>query len=324
MNITVILCTYNRCASLALALESVAASDLPTAVEWEVLVVDNNSTDATRTVVETFCQKYPGRFRYLFEPRQGLSQARNAGIREAGGEILAFMDDDVTVEPTWLQNLTANLRDSEWSGAGGRILPEQPFSPPPWLSIRGPYGLGGVLALFDRGDNPGELDWVPFGTNMAFRSAMFEKYGGFRTDLGRCGDQLLSGEDTEFGRRLVQAKERLRYEPSAVVYHPVPDKRLRKEYFLTWYFEFGRSLIREGGRGPDIWGIPRPYFSIAKKAATSMAVFAFRWMLAVKPQQRFFNKVMVWWQAGQIKEYYDLARPAQEKTAHSFSKRPTR
>jgi glucosyl-dolichyl phosphate glucuronosyltransferase len=309
MNITVILCTYNRCASLPRALASVAASELPSAVKWEVLVVDNNSTDETRAVVEEFCRLHPGRFRYLFERRQGLSQARNAGIREARGEVLAFMDDDVTVEPSWLLNLTANLQGTEWAGAGGRILPERSFSPPPWLSLHGPYGLGGVLALFDRGDKPGQLDWVPFGTNMAFPRSMFEKYGEFRTDLGRCGDQLLSGEDTEFGHRLVRGKERLRYEPLAVVYHPVPENRLRKEYFLAWYFDFGRSLIRESGRGPDIWGIPRPYFSIVKKTATSMAIFAFRWMVAVNPQERFFNKVMVWWQAGQIVEMYRLANP---------------
>jgi glycosyltransferase involved in cell wall biosynthesis len=313
MNLTVILCTYNRGASLSRALASVAASELPNALTWEVLVVDNNSTDETRAVIEKFCQQYPGRFRYLFEPRQGLSQARNAGIRQARGEILAFMDDDVTVEPTWLCNLTANLQNGEWAGAGGRILPEQTFSPPPWLSLHGPYGLGGVLALFDRGNEPGELDWVPFGTNMAFRASMFQKYSGFRTDLGRCGGELLSGEDTEFGHRLVQAKERLRYEPSAVVYHPVPEKRLRKEYFLAWYFDFGRSLVREAGRGSNICGIPRPYFSILKKAATSLAIFAFRWLFAWNPQQRFFNKVMVWWQAGQITEMYRLAQNAEKQ-----------
>src|SRR5580704_17634223 len=85
MNITVILCTYNRCASLPRALASVAASELPSAVKWEVLVVDNNSTDETRAVLEEFCHLHPGRVRYLLERRQGLSQARNAGIREARG-----------------------------------------------------------------------------------------------------------------------------------------------------------------------------------------------------------------------------------------------
>lgn len=111
MNITVILCTYNRCESLAKALESAAALRLPESVEWEVLVVDNNSTDQTREVVEAFCRRHTGRFRYLFERQQGKSYALNAGIREAGGNVLAFTDEDVTVEPPWLKNLTAALHD---------------------------------------------------------------------------------------------------------------------------------------------------------------------------------------------------------------------
>ena len=99
MRITVILCTLNRCQSLAETLESIAISTLPDSVDWEILVVDNNSTDHTREVVEEFGRRYPDRFRYIFEPRPGKSYALNAGIREAQGEILAFTDDDVTVEP---------------------------------------------------------------------------------------------------------------------------------------------------------------------------------------------------------------------------------
>src|ERR1700722_6737317 len=107
--ITVIICTYNRCQTLQRALASVAASVLPPDVEWEVLVANNNSTDQTREAIEEFCRKYPGRFRYLLETRQGKSYALNSAIREAHGGILVFIDDDVIVEPTWLQNLTAAL-----------------------------------------------------------------------------------------------------------------------------------------------------------------------------------------------------------------------
>ncbi len=107
MNITVILCTYNRAETLSKALQSVAFSELPKSLEWEVLVVDNNSRDQTHDVVEGFCRQYPGRFRYLFEPQQGKSHALNSGIREARGDVLAFMDDDVTVEPAWWQNASS-------------------------------------------------------------------------------------------------------------------------------------------------------------------------------------------------------------------------
>src|SRR5579862_5854161 len=105
MDITVILCTYNRCDSLRKTLSSVAASGVPDNVTWEILVVDNNSKDRTRETVEDFCRAYPNRFRYLFEPCQGKSYALNAGISNSMGNILVFTDDDVTFEPTWLWNL---------------------------------------------------------------------------------------------------------------------------------------------------------------------------------------------------------------------------
>src|SRR5579863_10079992 len=104
MDISVILCTYNRCDDLTQALAGLAASRMPQSVDWEVLVVDNNSKDRTRSVVEEFSSVYP-RFRYLFEGQQGLSNARNAGIAAARGRVLAFTDDDVIIDPGWLLNL---------------------------------------------------------------------------------------------------------------------------------------------------------------------------------------------------------------------------
>ena len=101
MRISVILCTYNRCQILGRALESVAASKLPESVTWEVIVVDNNSSDQTRQVTEDFCQRHPGRFRYVFERCPGKSFALNTGVRTSGGDILAFMDDDVVVQQMW-------------------------------------------------------------------------------------------------------------------------------------------------------------------------------------------------------------------------------
>lgn len=114
------------------------------------------------------------------------------------------MDDDVTVESNWLQNLTASLQNAEWPGAGGPVLPEGTFSPPRWHSHDGRYALA-PLALFDLGTEAVELNEPPFGANMAFRKTMFENYGDFRKDLGRCGNNLLSNEDSEFGRRIMVA-----------------------------------------------------------------------------------------------------------------------
>lgn len=300
IRITVILCTYNRCQSLIKALESVAVSILPPSTEWEVLVVDNNSNDATKYEVEKFCARYPARFRYLFEPQPGKSFALNAGIQAAQGNILAFMDDDVTVDPSWLQNLTTPLQDDRWAGTGGRIQPEQGFSPPDWMLLRGRYSLGPALAaVFDMGDEPSELVRPPYGTNMAFRKSMFEKYGGFRTDIGPRPGSQVRGEDTEFGRRLLTAGERLRYVPSAVVYHVVPENRLHKEFFLNYWFAYGRTQVRERGGRPGKWGIPRFVFS-----AAMLGIQALRWTATLHPGERFFNKCQVWMAAGKLVENF--------------------
>lgn len=303
-----ILCTFNRCDSLAQTLNSIAASVLPDSVEWEVVVVDNNSNDRTRDVVTRFCQEFPGRFRYLYEPTPGKSHALNSGIRGAQGDILAFVDDDVTVSTRWLQNLTATLlHDDAWAGSGGRTAPAQTFSPPPWLSLEEPYSSGGILAaLFDLGAEPSALDRPPYGTNMAYRKSMFRKYGGFRTDLGPSPNREIprANEDTEFGRRLMTAGERLRYEPSAVVYHPIVESRLKKDYFLAWWFDFGRAEVREWKDGPAVWGIPRPYLSIVRTGITRTIPGIGHWLFSPEPVRRFYFKCQVWKTAGWIAEMY--------------------
>ena len=296
MKISVILSTYNRGYTLTVALESIAASQLPECVEWEVLVVDNNSKDHTRQVVERFCNRHPRRFRYLFESRQGLSHARNRGIQEARGEIIAFMDDDVTVAPNWLRELMSPFQNPEYAGAGGRILPAQDFTPPSWLLLDDPMNLAGTLALFDLGPEAGQLTKPPYGTNMAYRRAMFEKYGGFRTDLGRSGDNLMSNEDTEFGHRLLRFGQRLWYQPSAVVYHPIPKKRLTKKYFRAWWFAYGRAMLRQDGLREPYLGVPRHFLSIFSRTI--------RWMLATDPKVRFYWETRIWMAAGELAEIY--------------------
>ena len=309
LNITVILCTYNRCQSLARALDSVAAQTFSESVEWEVLVVDNNSRDQTRDVAEDFCRR-PGRFRYLFEPRQGKSYALNAGIREARGDILAFLDDDVTVEPTWLQNLTSVLHDGQWAGSGGRILPMRGFVPPRWLALDGPYNLAGALCAYcNPGDVPGELKDPPYGANMAFRKEMFGRYGHFRTDLGPRPNSEMRFEDTEFGRRLMAGGERLRYVPSAIVYHEVHESRVRKEFFLAWWFDFGRGSVRETGKSLNTSEILK---ILARTLLTTP-----RWVLTVGSQRRFYLKCRIWYEVGKIVEIYHQANGANARRTQS-------
>jgi glycosyltransferase involved in cell wall biosynthesis len=308
VKVSVIICTYNRAKTLGGAVESVAVQSLPDSLAWEIVVVDNNSPDQTRQVVEDLQRQYPERIRYVLERKQGISHARNAGIMAAEGEILAFLDDDETAGPDWLQNLTANLHTSEWAGSGGRVLPPTSSALPSWLSIKSSFASG-PLAAFDLGLEPGPLNEPAFGANMAFRKEVFEKYGGFRTDLGRIGKSMISNEDTEFGRRVMAAGLRLRYEPSALTYHPVEESRLKKQYFLEWWYYKGRSDVRELGnlRGSMlILGIPLRLFR-----AFPWAIM--RWMVSVEPSQRFGRKIEVWNCAGQISESYLRRNDASQK-----------
>ncbi len=303
MNITVIVCTYNRCSELVSALNSIAASRLPESVEWEVLVVDNNSHDQTREVVEDFCRRYTGRFRYLFEPRQGKSYALNAGIRESQSEILAFTDDDAMAEPGWLWNLTSALHDGEWAGAGGRIIPVWPKPIPSWLSTDDPDTMGPFVA-FDPGTGAGPLTRPPYGANMAFRKKVFEKYGGFRVDLGRSGN-FPGREDIEFANRLLAGGERLWYEPCAVVRHPAPEYRMKKRYVLNWWFRYGYLEVAESGPPSDarwlLGGVPLGHLR-------RLVRWTLQWMSSIGAPRRFSSMRNVWYLTGTILACYRWPR----------------
>jgi glycosyltransferase involved in cell wall biosynthesis len=310
MMITVILCTYNRCQSLAKALESIAVSRLPPSVEWEVLVVDNNSNDQTRETIGTFCDQYSGRFRYLFEPRQGKSYALNAGIQASQSDVLAFADDDATVEPDWLWNLTSALRNGECSGAGGRIIPvwEQPL--PRWLSTADPHTMWASFVAFDLGPEVGPLTRPPYGANMAFRRDVFDKYGGFRTDLGPRPGSEIRAEDVEFAQRLLDAGEQLRYEPSAVVYHPVPENRLKKGFVRRWWFWFGYTEIAQFGLPPATrWRVSGVPLYLVRR----LVRWALRWMVTVNCPSRFSCERNVWYIAGIIFACYKWPHSRQTK-----------
>jgi glycosyltransferase involved in cell wall biosynthesis len=309
MRISLILCTYNRCQFLVETLESIAASVLPESVEWEVFVVDNNSSDQTRELVEGFCHRYPERFHYVFERQQGLSCARNAGIREGQGEVIAFTDDDVIVEPDWLWNLTSVLQAGEWAGAGGRIIAVWPGPIPGWLSTADSNALG-PYGEFNLGPKAGPLSRPPYGANMAFRREVFERYGDFRTDLGRTGSSLQGREDVEFANRLLTASEPLWYEPDAVVRHRVQQRSMEKRYVLSWWYWYGRSEVAELGPPPGKWiikGIPLGLFR-------RLARWTLQWLISIGAQRRLVCQRTAWYLAGTAVACYQqswLSNPQQ-------------
>ena len=263
-------------------------------------MVDNNSTDQTRQLVEEFRRGYPGRFRYLFEPCQGKSFALNAGIRESQSEILAFADDDAVVEPGWLWNLTSSLYEGEWAGAGGRIVPVWPKPLPDWLSPKDPHTMGPFVA-FDLGPDAGLLSRPPYGANMAFRRETFEKYGSFRIDLGPRPGSEIRREDIEFAQRLLTAGEPLRYEPGAVVRHPVPEGRMEKTFVLRRWFWYGYSEVAVSEIPPRAgWLVAGLSLYLLRRCIR----WALQSTISIDAPRRFACLRNVWYLAGSLLAYW--------------------
>lgn len=245
LSATVLICTYNRADRLREMLESLQPTR--TVRSWDVVVVDNNSSDDTREVVEAMAPAYPVPLFYIFEPRQGKSHALNTGIEQSRGEILVFTDDDVIVEPTWVDASCEPLDEQdEIDYSGGPVRPIWGAPPPAWLDqSRG--DLWGTLAILDYGATPFVFETrmrVPLGANMAVRRRLIERIGGFHPELGRRGKSLLGQEQAEFFARARHAGARGIYSPVMAVQHHVPVARLTKQYFRRWWYWKGVARAR--------------------------------------------------------------------------------
>lgn len=232
--ISAIICTHNRAGYLARAIASLLRQDLTE--PYEVLVVDNASTDATRTVVEPFLQD--ARLRYILEPRLGLSIARNAGAAHATAPLLAYLDDDAIASPQWLRVLSEAFQaDENLAIAGGRVLLDwEGRLPPRWLSVN----LAGSLGAYDLGPAPIDIQQAgqtPRGVNYALRRDFWESVGGFSAQLGRIGNRLLSNEELHLTELALHQGKTVRYLPAAEVTHQVAPERRHQGWFLerSWW-----------------------------------------------------------------------------------------
>ena len=245
MKYSIVIATYNRAADLRDTLASLAGlrPDGP----WEVIVVDNNSTDDTREVVTAAAATFPAPLRYLFEREQGRSPALNAGIRAATAEIVLTTDDDVRVPADWVNRAAAGLTALGCDYVGGRVLPIWGGPRPAWLPNHGGRQWA-VIALLDYGPDPLEFgSRVPLGVNMAFRRPAFDRAGLFDPHTGRRAGTLLGQEVREWCIRARQAGLRGFYVPDMRLEHIIPADRLRKRYFRRWFYWRGvsRALLYE-------------------------------------------------------------------------------
>ena len=255
MDASVIICTYNRSESLKRTLSSLASMNHPIDRSWEIIVVDNNSNDGTKNVVEDFSSGHELDVIYQFEGNQGKSFALNRGVESARGKILAFTDDDVLVHADWLKNIFRVFNDTNASCVGGKILLEWEVPRPRWLSQL----LVDQLGYLDLGEETVRLS-IPkiYGANLAVRSGIIRKYGGFDTQAGPIAEKMYSGEDTFFIEKLIRGEESVLYSPDIMVYHCIPKNHITRSYFLKRMFDQGESLgIQMGNyRHRNLFGIP--------------------------------------------------------------------
>jgi glucosyl-dolichyl phosphate glucuronosyltransferase len=285
--LSVILCTYNRARTLELVLEDLSRQSVPYGLTWELIVVDNNSKDETRAVVEAFVKRAPMPTRYLFEPRQGKSFALNTGIERAEYEFLALTDDDVRIEADWVRAMAEAFGKYACDIVAGRIRAAWGRTPPDWYVTAGPHSLMAVIVSFELGPEAMAVKQPPFGANMGLRRSMVIAAGGFRVDLGPRGDELTRAEDTELGTRLIERGAVCHYVPEVVVDHPVEPHRTEKSYVLRWYYDHGRSRIsREGvpAGARRVFGIPIYIIRMIMENGL-------RWLTSLHPRRRFYYKL---------------------------------
>ena len=313
MKFSVLIPTYNRAGDLGETLRSIAG--LSPRQPWEVIVVDNNSRDHTKDVVTEAASWFPVELRYLFEKEQGRCAAMNTGIRASRGEIIVTTDDDVRVEPDWLDAALGALDDLACDYVGGKVLPIWGGQRPGWLPDRGGRHWA-VIALLDYGPAPIEFGkQVPIGVNMAFRRDAFERAGLWDNRVGRKAGTLLGQEVREWGLRAKAAGLRGFYAPGMIVRHIIPSDRLTKRYFRRWFYWHGisRAMLYKQARVdmeapeessldyskvPHIAGVPRYMYRSFLRMFADMVRTAFRGDAV----RSFENELWLWFFAGIVKQ----------------------
>ena len=260
--VSIVIPTYNRSELLRNAILSVLRQDTDSTSTFEVIVIDNNSRDDTEAVVRSLIKEYPKQLQYVFEAKQGNAHARNTGIDHAKGTIIAFIDDDVIVEPNWLMALLEAFKGREHlSFVGGKVLPQWSGSTPSWLTP----DHWPPLALLDYGQSdvtiagtnpPGLLT-----ANIAFRRAIFDEVGKFSPNVQRVKDRIGSLEDHEFILRACRYGKTGLYTPTMIATAPVESERLTKSYHRRWHT--GHGYFYAVLRDPDwerskfhLFGVP--------------------------------------------------------------------
>ncbi len=294
--ISVVVSTFNRKESLAETIESIL--DQKNAPAYELVVVDNRSTDGTATVIHHYAERAE-HVRYVFEPQQGMSYGRNAGIAAARAPVIAFTDDDVVVSPHWLAAVqNAFNQHPEFGCVGGKVLPRWPFPPPAWLTMR----HWGPLALLDYG-NAQSIDATNrkclITANMAVRAEVFKRIGPFQPAFQKAAGSVSGLEDRELQERYWRIGGRCWFDPAIVVHAAIQPERLQKQYHRRWHFNHGEAhaTLRDPefeASGWKVSGIPGHVIRRLAEHTVGAAVST----LSFQPQRAFEHELEARFLAG--------------------------
>jgi glycosyltransferase involved in cell wall biosynthesis len=247
-------------------LSSLAAAD-PIDNSWELLLIDNNSSDPTPTVAEEFRHSLP--LRYVFEGNLGLSHARNRALAEAQGAAMLFTDDDVEASTSWLARYASAM--AEWSDVdffGGRILPKwSEGKRPTWLRDESMPLIAAKLCHYDLGTDvryyrSGEP--LPYGASFAVRRPLVERVGRFRADLGVRGETTGRGEEAEYMQRAVELGMRGLYVGSALCFHWNRAQDLSLGRLYRYGVQKGVEVWRRSGTHPHGGALARQASYLAR------------------------------------------------------------
>lgn len=284
LELSVIVCTHERPQELSRCLRGLAALDDPV----EVIVVDSASIEPCRPIVDEYAPSLE-RLRYLYVEEPGLSAARNAGVAAAGGEFVAFIDDDAVPAHDWARHILAAFAAPDIGCVGGACLPVFAAARPRWLSDR-LLALAGITRFGERAREPRSSAEWPFGANMAFRRPALAHVGQFSTALGRRGSSLLSGEDSDVVARVLRCGWRVWLEPAAVVWHHVASERCDGRYYWRrlWWNGISRAVNPSAQASARLlaaipvrlllWALARDRVYLYR-LAESAGYFAARWRL---------------------------------------------
>ncbi len=281
MLITVAICTWNRAKLLDQTLAEMCKLTLPTRLEWELLVVNNNCTDETDGVLGRYEERLP--IRRLFEAKQGHSNARNCALAAAKGSWILWTDDDVLVHQDWLAEYV--LAMARWPGVtilGGPVEPWFEGSPPQWLS-RTWTQISDAYATRDLGKDPIPFTHkqLPFGANFAIRTSEQVRYP-YDPTLGRKRHSLIGDDEVTVLRKMLSDGHEGRWVPNARLLHYIPKQRQTIRYLRRWFFAQG--VVNARGEKADysvkLFGKPR--WLVRRALETELR---YRWRRLVRPPE---------------------------------------